>query len=92
MIDYAEISLILDELINILRGSSQEQWILTLTHLKDEADDNPLEFAHKMKRIYSGMGSFNDLIIYKNGQMSITDNNRFDFLRAKLFDLCKQVL
>lgn len=35
--------------------------------------------------IYGGMGSFNDLVLYKDNKLLIEENNQLDKLRKELF-------
>jgi len=39
-------------------------------------------------RMYGGMGSLNDVILYEGNQPLIDGNKEFDALRSELFDKC----
>lgn len=43
------------------------------------------EFVQATFRIYGGMGSFNDYVVYRNGELMIEENERLDKLRSELF-------
>jgi hypothetical protein len=42
--------------------------------------------------IYNGMGSFSDLVLYKNNQLCIEENNKFDQLRHDLYNELKNAI
>jgi hypothetical protein len=39
-------------------------------------------------RAVAGMGSLNDLILYRNGTLLVNENNELDALRSQLYELC----
>lgn len=39
---------------------------------------------------YGGMGSLNDVVLYKNGQPLIKENNELDELRKFLYSFCRE--
>lgn len=41
--------------------------------------------------MYGGMGSLNDIVLYKNGQPLIAENDEFDALRTELYNLCREI-
>lgn len=41
----------------------------------------------RIKRMFGGMGSFNDLVLYNNGQVAVAENDLLSTLREELFDL-----
>ncbi|QND84420.1 Uncharacterized protein ChrSV_2193 [Chromobacterium vaccinii] len=44
----------------------------------------------KILSMYGGMGSLNDLILYKDGQPLVKENVELDSLRVKLHTLCHE--
>jgi hypothetical protein len=38
-----------------------------------------------LKKLYGGMGSFNDIVLHKNGIPLIRENDELDDLRHKLY-------
>lgn len=43
--------------------------------------------SNAILKMYGGMGSLNDVILYKGRTPLVRENNEFDELRTKLFDL-----
>jgi len=43
------------------------------------------EALSNIKNIYGGMGSFNDLVLYKDGKIDIEANEKFSALRENLY-------
>ena len=41
--------------------------------------------------MYGGMGSLNDVVLYRNGQPLIEENIAFSALKSELFDLCVEL-
>jgi hypothetical protein len=39
-------------------------------------------------KMYGGMGSLNDVILYNGNQPLVDENKEFDTLRSELFDMC----
>ncbi|WP_413081217.1 DUF6966 domain-containing protein [Yersinia thracica] len=44
--------------------------------------------VYKIFSLYSGMGSLNDFVLYKNGQILQDENGTFDELRDYFHELC----
>lgn len=82
-----EIAAILNEVINLL-APYDENWTNSLKRLKKEMDTSPEEAMRHLKNLYGGMGSFNDLVLQKNGQMPKEENHKLFNLRSKLYELC----
>ena len=49
------------------------------------------QIAREIKSFYGGMGTFNDITIYQNGQ-AIKEHDEFDKLRSELFIACRDAL
>lgn len=47
----------------------------------------PETACHDLLRLYGGMGSLNDLLIYKDGVLLINENEELDQIRSELFNL-----
>lgn len=88
MADIKNIEKILERMEEILRLGDPVTWIEAIKKIKQELLINP-EFAIRdILVIYGGIGSFNDIVLYKNGQLLIPENIEFDDLRAQLYQLC----
>lgn len=83
-----KIKLILRRLKELLYFSNDYEWAVEFNRLEHEYIAQPNEVIQSVLSLYGGMGSFNDLILYKNGNVLGEENREFSLLRAKLFDLC----
>ncbi len=83
-----EIKLIINKIITILVECDKEDFISELQYFLIYIDQNYEDCLYKMRTIYGGMGSFNDVILYKNGEILIKENREFSLLRNDLFEIC----
>ena len=81
---------ILDKIIILLSSVEEENWRFTFERFKkisvqidNREDEKKLKSA--IIRIYGGMGSFSDLVLYSKEQVLIEDNQKLDLLRKELF-------
>jgi hypothetical protein len=84
-----EIKEIMTKIIIILLDAGMADWSAAITKLSHEMDVDPDCAKKKVLRLYGGMGSFNDIIIYKNGELLVKKTNEFYELKMNLFELCK---
>ncbi len=82
---------VIDKIIGLLISVGEKNWsvsFLSFRERSNETDDNHLELLRSdILRIYGGMGSFSDLILYGQGQPLIKENQKLEVLRKKLFML-----
>lgn len=78
----------LKEIIEVLEEVDENNWKLGFVNTLEEYKKTKERDALKRRilRLYGGMGSFNDLVLHKNGEICITENNKLDKLRKRLFD------
>lgn len=83
--------LILQELITLLEASKETNWsaslrslMLDLGECTNDVERNYVEC--QLKRIFGGMGSFSDLVLFKDGKVLAGENNRLGKLRKELFE------
>ncbi|MES2702451.1 MAG: hypothetical protein V4649_07425 [Bacteroidota bacterium] len=63
-----------------------DAWSHTFTTFGWEFENGDVPaVARKVTHIYGGMGSFNDLVLHKDGRMVGADNDKLDMLREELF-------
>ncbi|WP_436286838.1 DUF6966 domain-containing protein [Yersinia frederiksenii] len=55
--------------------------------MADKMSSEPETACHDLLRLYGGMGSLNDLLIYKDGVLLINENEELDQIRSELFNL-----
>ena len=74
----------------MLEESSEGHWLKTFDKISKNyvtlTDDEKIVYRRKLLRIYGGMGSFSDLVLYKNNKVLYKENNELDALRKDLFE------
>lgn len=82
-----EIKDILNEMASLLADCDMNDWSGMLLRLRAYIDDDWLDAIYRILNLYGGMGSLNDLVLCKNGQMLQAENDTFDNLRTRLYAL-----
>lgn len=90
MTKYNTVDLKLKRMVELLQiNDSGKEWEEALAMLRVEFQHSPKHASSKLLSMYGGMGSLNDIILYRNGQLLLTENNEFDVLREQLYDQVK---
>ena len=77
-----------NRLIELLDQHGKESWGAALRNLISDYDSKPDEVKANIRRLYGGMGSFNDLVFQdKNGPLGL-ENDELDRMRLELFTAC----
>jgi hypothetical protein len=77
-------------MVDILRMGEVNDWALALENFGKEIEISPYSTSSNILSTFGGIGSINDIVIYKNGQPLIDENREFDELRSRLYDLCHE--
>jgi hypothetical protein len=72
--------------------ASHPSWAKAIHACAFSLDQEPKETVRKILSMYSGMGSFNDIVLYKNGQPLQSENLELDCLRQEIHKLCIELL
>ena len=80
----------LEKISTLVRICSEESWAAGFLRLSQEFADAPQATKDKIVSLYGGMGSFNDLVLYRDGKLLLSENNELDQLRSELFQLCRR--
>lgn len=80
-----KIEAVLRRMAELLRIGSLDDWANLLDSFRREVRNDPRGAFTSILSVYGGMGSLNDLVLYKNGQPLVVENIEFDELRSKLF-------
>jgi hypothetical protein len=65
------------------------QWADVLIYIIKNFDSDVPYACCLIKKLYGGMGSLCDIVLYRNGVLPCDENNEFEFLRGKLYELIK---
>lgn len=86
----------IDELDGILKRMSflfecggELRWADSFGRLRGELAESPGDVVAKILQSFGGMGSLNDIVLYKDGDVMISETNELDALRGALYDLCQ---
>lgn len=88
MTDNIKIKDTLYEMVSLLRLMGAEHWSAALQKAGQNIENDPLRTCAEIISMYGGMGSINDIILYRDGQPLFEENNKFDALRSNLFKYC----
>lgn len=83
-----EIKTTLIKMSSILDECGKPDWSRCLLKMDRYIDDDPEEAIFKLLSLYGGMGSLNDIVLYKEGNILEDENDLFDKLKKRLYELC----
>jgi len=82
--------MVLARMAELLYAGGGKDWALVLEKFHGEITNNPTVISARILSMFGGMGSLNDIILYRNGQPLAQENSEFDTLRSKLYELCHE--
>ncbi|MDB4297352.1 hypothetical protein N9901_01215 [Flavobacteriaceae bacterium] len=86
-----EMNKTIHSIIILLEMYDENSWVESFKKSQFSIENNEFLAIYNLKKIYGGMGSFNDLVICKMNKHKIeeedetTVNNELDFLRKTLY-------
>lgn len=83
-----EIKLILKRMAVLLRLGNCDDWATAVERFHNEIGSSYNATTSNILGMFGGMGSLNDIILYKDGQPLSAENAELDFLRSSLYQLC----
>jgi len=89
MIDIKKIQIILARMAELLRIGGRNDWAQALDSHNKNISQEPDATAARILSMYGGMGSLNDLVLYKDGGVLVKENGELDDLRSQLYSLCR---
>lgn len=90
MINIQNIQTILTQMAVLLRAGGGNDWALALEMFREDIVNDPNATSSRILSTFGGMGSLNDIVLYKNGQALTKENDELDELRTKLYSLCRE--
>ncbi|NWC93016.1 MULTISPECIES: DUF6966 domain-containing protein [unclassified Pseudomonas] len=79
---------IMNRISELLRVSDEDEWALRIDEYRIELPKDTTYVLSKIAALYGGMGSLNDIVLYRNGQPMIAENNELHKLRSELHERC----
>lgn len=81
-------------LIEFLEHQRENNWSRGfknfLNRLKN--NENPQQVARDVISCYGGMGSFSDLVLVKNQNMLVEENNFLQMLKESIYCICVEII
>lgn len=85
-----DVEVVLARIIELLRIGESEDWVVVLERIKKDLDVDPRSSSLKLLSMYGGVGSLNDIVLYRDGRPLVLENNELDSLRVQLYNFCKK--
>jgi hypothetical protein len=82
-----KIDTVLARMVELLRMGGSDNWATALQRHRADLADDMAGTAARICAMYGGMGSLNDVVLYKDSQIIGEQNDEFDNLRSKLYEL-----
>jgi len=89
MNNLAEIRIIVARVSDLLAEAGNQNWLSAFQKFSMELNDHPARAIAQIISVYGGMGSFNDIVLYEDGQPNTAWNVELDALREALYRLCR---
>lgn len=75
----------------LLSGVGEINWSKVFKNLIAELEIAENQSVYRnILNVYAGMGSFNDLVLYRDGKICMEENNELDRLRTGLYNAIAQ--
>jgi hypothetical protein len=74
---------VLAEMSVLLRRYDDEFWAANVDRCRNWIEQSDFYGVVQLRELYGGMGSLNDVVLQRDGVMPVSDNERFDALRAR---------
>ncbi len=89
MMDITETTRVLSQLASLLNEGEAADWAGLINTLKLKLPESPAETVARLRALFGGAGSLNDVILYRDGMPLQHENDQLDMLRSRLYALCK---
>lgn len=85
---------VLDDASALFVHAGEPGWSRALDVLKSEcaATGGDQKAVREVLALFGGMGSFSDLVLYRNGKVLAQEDQRLDALRREIFALAQSTL
>lgn len=80
---------LIQQLADLLEKHGEQPWATGLRRIRSEYDVCPDAAKADIRRLYGGMGSFNDVILHEDTVPLRSENDELDRLRSELYAACR---
>ena len=77
----------LNRMALLLDSGGYTEWSVSIRDLAKQYEHEPRLVRRTLLSFYGGMGSLNDVLLYKNGRLLDSENEELDQLRTDVFEL-----
>ena len=77
----------MQRMATLLELGGYAEWSASIYKMAEKYTIDPDGTKHTFRNFYGGMGSLNDLVLYRNGKVLMSENDELDQLRNDLFNL-----
>lgn len=77
----------MERMATLLELGGYAEWSASIFKLAKKYEIDPDDTKYIFLNFYGGMGSLNDLVLYRNGKVLMDENEEMDQLRSDLFKL-----
>lgn len=81
---------LLVQISSLLLENDQKHWAETFDYFYQKLDIDYNNTLMEIKRSFGGAGSFNDVVLHKDGQMLVRENRELSALQDQLYDALKK--
>jgi hypothetical protein len=86
----SQIDTALAQIVALLRAEGSESWARVMERLRLRAAADLDAARSDILAVFGCMGSLNDLVLHRNGQPLIAENDALESLRKQLYELCRR--
>jgi len=83
-----EIDGLLARMVAFLKMASRNDLATALERHRSDLVLDPVATESRLLSLFGGMGSLNDIVLYKDGRLLREESNEFDELKSRLYELC----
>ncbi|MFK3710381.1 DUF6966 domain-containing protein [Leclercia adecarboxylata] len=77
----------MERMATLLELGGYAEWSASIFKLAKKYEIDPDDTKYIFLNFYGGMGSLNDLVLYRNGKVLMDENEEMEQLRSDLFKL-----
>lgn len=85
------IETVLTRMAELFQIGELYDWANVLDEFANQFTVDPSNAILKIRSLYGGMGSLNDIVLHKDGQPLVKENDEFDILSTELYELSRQL-
>jgi len=85
-----DVDVILKRMIELLIVGREMDWVAALKRVGGKVDGDFSDVSSELISMYGGVGSINDVVLHKEGRALVEENNEFDLLRERLYEICRR--